>query len=106
MSRAQISGTSRLSIIICRFDGESITISRKLSLSETIQVQEPRKAIHDLSKAITIWLSVNIHLAATAAWTHLLLDSDHDGKLNIYLEYSILFYIYVYLAIIYMYISL
>lgn len=70
----------RLSIIICRLDGESITISCKLSLSETIQVQEPRKAVYDLSKAITIWLSLNIRLAATGAWIHILLDFAHDGK--------------------------
>lgn len=56
------------------------------SLTETIQVQEPRKAVYNLSKAITIWLSFNIRLAATGAWIHILLDSAHDGKF-IYLRY-------------------
>lgn len=57
----------------------------KLSLSETIQVQEPRKAVHDLSQKNTIWLSLDIHLATIVTWIYVLLVPDLNGKLTIYL---------------------
>lgn len=59
---------------------KSITFSRKLSLSETIQVQEPGEAVHNLSEETAIWLSLAIRVAAAGARIYILPDSDRDGE--------------------------
>jgi len=49
---------------------------------ETIQVQESRKAVHDLLQENTIWLSFDIYLTTTVTWIYVLRVLDHNGRLK------------------------